>query len=855
MGLPVMGVGAILLCSTVGLVSALHGQQAGGLRAPQGGPGGVLGDLPEKLAGRNDPVGALAAQELIQVIANSDTVEETRRKIYLDFLLERLDASGLGSRFADLVSAERIVTALGTWIDARGPPFIGVREVLLPLIGLGAEHFRDAVIRSLRVLAAHEGGTVESSTTLQFVRGRLLQPEPPPAEVIVDASAILWATDGKALLGALVEALEKRAAAADPESWHVTRTVLRELRSRLRLNFATAGAWKEWWGGVQELPLEAIFAESVVRTEQEYVANWKNMLKRVKGTGDGRGVLLSIQETLESTAGIELRVAAVSALGEYARWVRDTKLADGAGAGEADAEQAKERLLSDAVATLVSLQKTALERRREGSLESSRVLQAGLSALRPYQVFLESQPALEKEVSALVLAALKRAPLKIAFLSQREYLLESLRLAGVLQVESVRPFLREILRPPEKPWSGDLELLTAAVTTLGVLLDETSSREWIAPMIALLEQPREADGDELREFRRACVNALNGAAETGIKDPQARSSLRVFFQQLLDDLGEKELRIPSIVGLGTLARIGDDEALALLVGVISRPAEFEPAVLLAAIDSIAFVNPQVALERLLPRLAERDQVIHDHLWKRVVYLVQSGGSELLLEALRQFQLMSYQEDSQVVLETAVRLAEQPDFAAFLAPETLDTSDAVQLNFTWAAALQLAQIYDLLGATAKRDVALSRLADHLQRDAKVKEAASKGVEELEAFRRLLARRQAFADSAVEFQAIDPGALATSFGALFVESQPTPWRQGTLQWLYRELAMRPPEDQRRGVEIFHEFLVEQASDGPLWTGLPTKFREGYLARLKSLEGLDKSTDDERPTSDPSRPDAGK
>jgi hypothetical protein len=514
-------------------------QQAGGLRAPEGTAGEVVGNLPEKLAGKDDPVGALAANELIRVISNTDTSEELRRKVYLDFLLERLDASGLGSNIADLVSAERIVTALGTWIDANGSPFVGGRVVLLPLVGLGTVEFRVAVIRALRVLAAAEGGTVEGSPTLRELRDRLLHEEPPPKAVIEDVSAILWATDAKALFGTLVEALEKRVAAEDPQSRQVTQAILRELRSRLRLNFATVGAWKDWWTAVAELPLETIFAQSVEVTQHRYVANWKNILRRFKETGDGRGVLLSIQETLDGSPDVELRLAAVTALGDYARWVRDTKLADSAGAGAADVAQAKERLLSEAVGTLVSLQTSALERRRGATLESLRVLKAGLSSLRPYQTFLESHPALAREVASLVVAALKQVPLKVAFVSQRDYLLEGLRLAGVLQVDSVRPLIEEIVRPENAPWSQDLEVLTTAVSTLGVLLDENSSRAWITRLIALFEVPREADPNELREFRRVCVNALNGAAETGIKDPEARTALRGFFQQLLEDVGER----------------------------------------------------------------------------------------------------------------------------------------------------------------------------------------------------------------------------------------------------------------------------------------------------------------------------
>jgi hypothetical protein len=146
---------------------------------------------------------------------------------------------------------------------------------------------------------------------------------------------------------------------------------------------------------------------------------------------------------------------------------------------------------------------------------------------------------------------------------------------------------------------------------------------------------------------------------------------------------------------------------------------------------------------------------------------------------------------------------------------------------------------LLGAKEKRDIVLTRLADHAQRDAQVKEAVESGVKALSAFQDLLAQRQVFAASIAELESVEPTAVAASFGALFAPQQPTPWRQGTLRWLYRELETRPSEDQRRGAALFHQVLNGEASDGPLWSGLPSKFREGYLARLKSLEARDEPT----------------
>jgi hypothetical protein len=824
--------------------------KSGGLGRVEGGAPSAVLDLAGKLAGPDAEAGGHAALRLLQAVAGDDPEKLPLRAAHLDFLLRKLEPRALSAPDADVVSAERIASALGTWIAADGPPFSTLSEVLLPLVGIGTGELRRAVVGALIELSRHESaaqvpaGATPSpraedvSLTLSALRARILTDPPPSEAYIRDASRVLWALDGKLLIATLVAALalHEKGALEVPGSGTAGITaavVLEELRLRVPISFPTSGAWAAWWEESCGEPLAEILAACVRRSQTQHVAIWKSVMRRVKETGDPDRVLLVIQETLEAALGVELRTAAVGALGEYAQWVRDIKVGGDPAATKEPEAEIKDRLLSRGVRALISVL-----RRKGFPLESPEVIQAALEALRQYQVFLERQPELLREVSELVAETLAELMPQSERLGARALLIEALRLAGALRVTATLGPVEAILQEESAAWTEDLELMTTAVMTLGRLLTGDMSHEVLTLLIDHFKRPRNAPPERLREFRRACVTAL----QSGARNPVVRSTLRAFYKELLEGM-EKDLRFPAILGLGTLAQPGADgsadaSALALLVGLLDRSDQFGPQELIAAIDSVAYIGGDIALAKFLPHLARedakvKDKVVGDHLWKKTVGLVEAGGLKVLARALEQLESLSLEDDSLAPIECAERLCEAVEIKALLSPEKSDFGGNGRLEPFWRSSLSLARVKDLLRKDEEARGLLDELAELLRRDPALGGALPRGIDDLASLRASIGRRKEVGEKLKTLETADPFEVVAAFGALLERDASVPERRGSLHWLYGELArVKMSARLELTVELWRGALSSEEG-AVLWAGFPPRFRERYLARLKALE----------------------
>jgi hypothetical protein len=531
---------------------------------------------PSEIEGADPKVADLAAHRLLEVISSREPRNEAARAAQLNYLLEKLRpeiiqraASSPAASSRDLVCAERLVDALATWVISSGVPFPRASEVIQPLLGLGPPSLRDAVKRALKALVREElkdarrrnpeaPGADGGSATYGALAGKLLDTSMTSEAFIRDACSVLWETDGKSLLGSLVHVLllQSTAPAGSPGA-RVAQLCLEDLEARTAISFSSVDAWQKWWTEVKDLSVDRILADAQARTREEYVVNWRQMLRRLRETGDRERLFLALQDTLDSANSIELRVAAVGALGDYADWVEDMRpTVNGEPIG---AEDPREKLLARGVVRLAALFQGngALGERRE-------VYRAALTSLRQYHAFLEHNPRLLESVSQIVsdqIQQLAREPQT----QDGTDTLEVIRLAGALRVASARVFVEGILAE-DRPGDDGLELLAAAANCLARLLEKGVNAEAAALLMSQFKKTRLGPEKAVRELRRACVNALG----VGSPSPEVRAELRAFLREVLLGSspipvagsplrGDKDLRIPAILGLGTLARQKDAE--------------------------------------------------------------------------------------------------------------------------------------------------------------------------------------------------------------------------------------------------------------------------------------------------------
>ncbi len=799
-----------------------------------------------ELEGPDPKVAELAAHRLLQAVAARDEKAEASRVAHLNFLLERVEAGRIAQasteivRSNEIVCATRIIDALATWTTSGGPPFPQVSEVVQPLLGVGPASFRTAVKRALKALVLHELKSARrmdtqaagaGSATLAALAARFLESPSPPEAFVRDASLIFWEADGKGLLGTLLGALQLHAGSAPgmPGALMAS-TCFDELQARVGLSFPTVDGWQKWWAEVREWSLEHILADAQRRSREEYVVLWRQMLRRLRETGDSERLFLAIQDTIDGMNVLELRLAAVAALGDFAEWM--TNLPPGPNSNGAGADP-RGRLLARGAERLCALSES-----RSVPGERPEVLRASLVSLRKYHAFLGRSPALLQKVSRIVAERIHELSLE-GKPRVPEDLVETLRIAGVLRVAQAQSFVAMLLDERGSTQEMDIELTTVAITCLGRLLEEGVSPEGAALVLGQFRKPRSSPEKAVKELRRACLSALGSGSE----NPQVRADLRMFFKDSLwgpgggaigvPPRGDKDLRIPSILGLGTLARQRDSGAFEALTEVLKRQDQFESQEVAAALDSLSYLGGRSVVTMLCRCLTDaKDKGVEDHARKKLLSLVESTGGFALAWALEDLESFALAEESLVPIEQVFALVESPQAKAWISMEKVDTTKAGRVEWLARALLALARAADLLDRDEVITETLNSLGDLLLKAPEAREALGDVSMSLAAFKTSLSLRSALRARFSKSDLQDSLATLKELEALLAADPGLLGRWRNLRWTIRQFSEAPASERIERIRSsWHAFLSSDSSR-PLWQDFPPRLRERILGKLESL-----------------------
>jgi hypothetical protein len=805
--------------------------------ASQGaGAGEDLAFQPQDLAGEDRKVGDLAAFKLLQAIASKDPGAQASVQRHLAFLRSALDPARLAQQNgqpqnpAAIVSAQRIVEALTTSTQTSGPAFPELGQVLLPLVGQGPETLRVAIVDSLSALIQWErrASTGERAAlpevSLIDEVGRLVQHNPPPPpRVLADACRILWRNDGKKFLAYTVGGLSlNRVISPGAAAGYV-----RELRRRLRIGFASPEGWEAWWAENRARTLEEILVDCQRRLGEDYASTWRQSLRRLRETDDVERVLAEIQDALALSYTLEVRLAAVGALADYHDWVRDAKLGR---AGGAEVEELRAKLLGRACQLLSDVIQGKAQ-----LMEPPEVTRAAMAALRRYPAFLERSSDLLHPVAELVaerIAGLLEPGLPLGGEARLD-LLEAVRTSGALRVAGAQPMIERILR--EEACAADFELLAASVGALGRLVKRGLSLETARLVLAHFEAAPAVSEAAARELRRACVAALNARPE----NESVRAEVRAFYAGVLFGGDEKDLRIPAILGLGTLAQEQDGGAIQALVDVVVRSEAFETPEIVAALDAIAYVGGRRALSDFLPllelkdKLAARDKMIADHLWRKIVALAKLEDLLTLSWLIESITQLAFKNDSLSWLEESRALFNEPDLKEAFAIEKLNPEDAVRLQLLWDLTLGQARVAELLGRDEEAAAILARLSSLLLKGQRLKEAIPAQVELLSSHGAARKQRLALIEKLARSEGLEPAGLLRDFDAL-MKTETAPWaRWCNLRWIERQLgepALRQAPKLQPLYQLWSTYLASEANAEVL-KDLPPAFPERYRRRIEA------------------------
>lgn len=816
---------------------------AGASAEPAGGAKeGPASARTKELEGSDPKVAALAAHRLLQDLASAagPSAETQALKSYV---LGKLDPGELAKPGTDAVVAERLADAMATWIVASGPPFPEAPQALLPLVGVGPPSLRDAVVRALQALVRHELSKGGGAPTLRALLARLAQDPSRSVAFVRDAARIVWDADGKALLETLVAAVASSPEAGAPPA-AVVRASLDELRARIPRDFPNAEGWQKWWKENRELPLDSILAACWSRDREELVAAWRQAVRRLRETGNADRVLAALQDVLAGSYVPELRVAVVLALGDFAEWIAEMRFE---GSGETP-EAAKEKLLRRAAQLLLPIPAPPAGSGKEYA-ERREVSRAALAALGKYRALFEKDAALLGEASRIVLgklAELGNAP------ESRGELVEALRLAGALRLEGSREFVTRLLSrsldtlPPAPPPNGsrgpgpsEVEVLTAAVSALGRLLEKGGAAEadWELLLRCFRARGGEAGDAAGRELRRACVAALGSGSET----ESVRAKLLAFHRDLLaPGGGDGDLRIPAILALGTLARQGTAGALEALFAVLDKQAEFQPQEVVAAIDSIAYVGGEPALAGFLARVpvASREKRVYDHLLRKTAALVGTGGIGTLAVALEKLEDWALSDESAAHAEFASALFQEPSVQSVVAACRQSAGGDGRLGLLWRSILAAARLDDLLGKEKEVAGHLAALDDLAGRVPSFQEKYAAEAQALAAFRESLAARAGLRTAWEKGDGTEAREVIEAAKELVAKAPSPAVRWSNLRWFLRQLETSPRSSRIEALrEGWYEALAADPA-GDLWKGIPAASRDRYLARLDALKGGSKA-----------------
>lgn len=803
-----------------------------------------LSTIVEQLKGADAKVAALAAHRLLQVLASGDGAGATRKAEVTRYLLETLDPKTLEESEGNAVVATRIVDALATWITSSGPPFAGTADLILPLVGSGPPALREAVVRTLQALLRHETSGSSESPTLMKLKEQLSQDK--PSSFLRDASEVLWKVDGKALIGVLVGNLAAREGAShDTEAYRTAVVSLEELRRRIPRGFSGVEGWKKWWAESQAGSLEEIISRCWQLNQEAFVANWKQLIRRLRETADAERLLLAIQDTLGGVYSPALRTEAARTLGEFADWLSDMPIPGDQPEEAESGGSPKDRLLRRGVELLVQVLKS------DGFYAERRsVVLAALVALRRYHGYLDrNAEALAKVSDVMGSRIQRRSPYDIE--GHRDEVLETVLLAGALRLQIARGFVESLLTGAgapngnERPAEGkvkDIELLTAAVLALGRIVEnEGLNSDGLNLLLHCFQNPPEGEEAAVREFRRACVTALG----TYSAEPGVGKELFEFHSGILAGGDNGDLRIPAILALGTLAqrRDGDVEkqlaesALKALLGVIANHGDYEPQEVLAAVDSIAYVGNGAALAGFLElAVSVKDAKVREQIRKKTVGLIRAGKLDTLAHALEELERRAIEKDNAEYYAFAGAICGDVAVKELVQAARQASGNATDSGPLLRTILVMARVQDFQEETEDVTSSVNFLLELGKQYPALKEKFPEEFEEVERFSAALEVRGRIGKILQEKTGdISPAIQA---GLELLQSDPSlSARRRSLRWFYSEVSKLDPTDRRARICQSWAQALQSAEAEKIWEGLPPQLKERYLENLSKLKDASK------------------
>jgi hypothetical protein len=385
---------------------------------------------------------------------------------------------------------------------------------------------------------------------------------------------------------------------------------------------------------------------------------------------------------------------------------------------------------------------------------------------------------------------------------------------------------------------GDLDLTAASLSALGQIVERQGiDKDTATLVVGSFKKPRVGPEKAVRELKRAALTVI----DTEAKGADVQAMLLALYKDVLAAPGDKDLRIPAILALGSLARQKNEEALALLGDCLERQEQFEPQETMAAMDAVAYVGGEYALGRFLPRVVStKDPALQAHTLKRVTGIVAEGGPELLLSTLVEVERLAMDQDSQAYLEFAVGLTVDPQLKEALSAAKLETGNDRQTELLLRLFLVQARVFDALGRDEETTQALAAVGDTLAKDLTIREKHPALVQEAAALKAQMALRTPLKTGFVQSEGAEPAAVIQSLLPLFAPDLGAATRWRNLRWVYRQIAQAPVTDRSDRIrEAWQKYLASDEGK-PLWTGIAPSCRDRALSRLEALKARPKSTE---------------
>lgn len=781
----------------------------------------------------DDQKSAAAAHGVLVTISEGT---DPKASEYREFVQRILDPANLAERTDHVAVADKLVAAMGI-LSAADSPFPGGADLMLGLLGTGPESLRRTVREALRSLIRRELSEGPRSPTLESLGRRIAHNSAPPPDVLTEASRVLWDVDGKALLGLLVEGMKKNnhpVASEDPGSEageDATSSYIVQLRRRLLLDLHTVEDWSAWWEANRDRSLESILDDARAVVDQRRARLWKQTIQRIKDTASPEPYLGTLIDTFMLDLSTDVRIAVLDELGSFPLWLQDTRFPK----GPLD-PAVRDGLVARAVSFLLNV---LLEREEIHHLPLDIKAEA-VAALGSYHGALDRQESLREPVIEALLEALERhdpmASGNTWNLTQRAYTLELVRTVGLLRIsnEKIRGFLRTFLSDESRPVQRDAEMVTLAVGSLGKLLTRQAHTESVELILDLYERHRDRKEKAWRDLRKTCVSALNLPVEKG----PVRDRVRALYQEILDRSGDEPEKIPAIIGLGILAKDGDDAAAGVLVDVLRRRTKFEVSQVHAVVDALAYLGSRKALSCFFQFFGVDDQPFAEQIWKKTVNLIKSDDSALFEWLVGELQQRGFQADNIDFARVLMRLSQEPELADLFSVQKLSLEAREPVVRFWTVFMARLRALVLVGSEEEALASAEAMAAFLEKSEAMSTLLPGAREELDAARAELQLKRA-ARSALEASPLPAASeLLPAFTAILEHirsSNGSPLRRWqTLAWIRLNLQRLEPSDPAHALaSALAEELARAANDAasPIWRDIPPEVRTSFLGSLQA------------------------